>query len=216
MKKNIIINNKTYSIPAGLHDVSYEKFCNLVNTLQEYKGSELDLKVFCALIGCQEEEVKQIKNIKDYLDIVVSFGTWEFHKIDYSKIQVPKSVIWNEVPLIIPTDFGDLELGLFEDCRAEMKKDLNNFKVLQQVYLDIATLYLYRLKFGEYDYDKAMQYKNEIKTIYWEVIFGIGIFFLQKVAGLLNGTMQELSKQGTLPKKLKQGTKERRRLWGLF
>lgn len=201
------INGKEYkNIPENFESLDFERFCKIINILQNYKGQELDLKIFCALVGCSEKEVKESTEISDYLNLLLQVGKWNFQKIDYDKIELPESVEFLNSTLKIPKDLGKMELGLFEDCRHELtNKDLQDVTILQNVCLNITALYFYRLQNAEYDYESAMNLREKIKLLNWKIVIGFGIFFLKKTSEYLSGTMNELQQSSLLLRKSKRG-----------
>lgn len=214
----IKINNKEYSnIPQSFEELDFERFSKFTTALQTYKNNELDLQIFCILVGCTIEEVKESTEIKNYLDYILEVGSWNFQKIDYTKISTPDKFQFDKVPYILPKDLGDFELGLFEDCRNELKnKDLQKLDVLQDVCLTISSLYIYKLIYKEYDYKKAMEIKSKVALLNWQLVIGFGIFFLQKTTELLSGTMKELNTSSLHKKKGKQAMNGLRKIWAWF
>jgi len=100
-------------------------------------------------------------------------------------------------------DIQSESLGQFEDMRVIMKSAGENILTLVGSYPKFVSIYLQKVRDGEYNPDKAKAMVDEIKALPAKEVIILGGFFYAKLRSLLNGTPRNSQPASQNPKKSK-------------
>jgi hypothetical protein len=103
-------------------------------------------------------------------------------------------------------------LGQFEDMRSIIKKLPSDTPyALTESFPAMVSIYLQKVRDGEYNYQKAQEMIPEIRLMPALEVISLGSFFFVKLLSLSTGTKANSLPTNQSPKKLKRGTKSSRK-----
>lgn len=166
------INGTRFKIPTDWQDVTYAQYVALIEP-----GSLPD---HIALFTGIKKEIllsAELRNVES-ISLALAFLTTppKFH-------DKPTMLVG---PYTLPEDITINSLGQFEDLRGllnKIPKDLatkeGQFKIAD-LYLEACAIYCQKIIYGEYDYTKVSEVKEELKRYSCMEVISTGAFFLFK------------------------------------
>lgn len=167
------INGTKFKIPTDWQDVTYAQYVALITTPPA-------LVDHIALFTGIKKEIllrAELRNVES-ISLALAFLTIspKFH-------DKPTMLVG---PYTLPEDVTLNSLGQFEDLRgllAKMPKSLATREEQLQIadlYLEASAIYCQKIIYGEYDYTKVAEVKEELKRYSCMEVISTGAFFLFK------------------------------------
>lgn len=183
------VNGKPIQITDSWEKCTFSQYLAIMKMQTEHE-------LLSIITGIPYEDIKKSK-ITGLEKLLVAAG---FIKTIPDIPKTPKKIGGFKLPLnskgIFDIQFESL--GQFEDMRLVMAKaDMNDPYQLTESYGRYCSIYLQKLRDGEYDGEKALGMMPEIMNYPALEVIAAGSFFLTKLLILLNGTISSF--QTTAP-----------------
>lgn len=177
----IRINKKPYKIPSSWYEVTYNQYCEILKINDDL------LKLIGCFTGIPLKDLQkyEIKGLEDVIQCLSYLNnTPEFD--GYSEKLGPFPLPVNHKGKF---DIRFESLAQFEDMRKIMKAiPTGKLEDLIEAYPKFCAIYAQKLRDKEYDYNKAMDMVEEVKTYPLPDVMICGAFFFLKLLSLSNGT----------------------------
>lgn len=194
----IVINDKVCKIPQSWNDINLRQYLRLIST-KEFS----DFSFLAIMLDVEEEDIKRSPVVDIDLIVYPQLEWYLNEKADKFAEKLlsdkrPKECEIAGKKVIIPKD---LKLKEFQQKinaeKAMTRSERNPFLAIA----DLIAIYLYPEFSGElYEYDKAMQFKDEhVMTMPISVAYPIGRFFLMTLRNSLSKKL--LTWAGNIPQK---------------
>jgi len=199
------LNGEPLSIPTAWDELTTSQYLQILDLKDDY------LQVVSILSGMDYEIIKKAEiNGLEHLIIATSFlqkpadfggtcdkvGSYTLHKNDKGQFNIQFE-----------------SLAQFEDMRNVMKSCVDA-KTTAQAFPKFVSIYLQKIRDGEYSYSKAMEMVTEVLTLPAKEVIITGSFFYVKLRSLLNGTPATSLPISPSPKKKKPVSKGSRKSSG--
>lgn len=209
------LNDQEINVPSEWKDISYEQYLQTIDA-----GDDL-IKIISILTGVAEDtlRVAEIKGLNTLLAAI------DFVRHSASFNERPESIGNGKYP--VPKDVSIENLAQFEDLRnlsrnwpirpTTPKQLDNNLEVrafehnvvsfskdLAHRYLFACAIYCQKIRDGKYNYQKAVEMINEIKTYSCAEVMPAGAFFM-----VISSPFQQFTKSAS-PKRTQQLKKKKR------
>lgn len=190
------LNGKKLNVASSWYDLSFDQYLKVF----ELKD---DLLQAVSIASGLDYEILKKANIEG-LEPVISAMSFLGKPCKFD------SAITDCGPFKLPKDF-DIQietLGQFEDMRQVMKKvDFKSPKDIALSYQKYVSIYLQKIRDGEYDPVKAIEMQGEVGKYPAHQVITLGSFFLLKLVSLSNGTKTTSPSTPQNQKKSKQVSK---------
>lgn len=194
------LNGKTCKIPSSWLDLTFDQYIKVM----ESKGGTAEM--IALFTGIDVEVIKKASFTG--LDMVIE--SLSFLKTPYKFDKATPNVGKYKLPLNSKGEFNIQfeSLAQFEDMRAVMIKTPDNDMVaLVKSYAQFVSIYVQKLRDGEYDPDKAIAMISEVYKMPAHEVITTGSFFFVKLLTLLTGTATTSQKATTKKRKSKPVTR---------
>lgn len=197
------IKNKTYSVPGSWYEFTYQQYLDYVAACAETQDI---IKIISVLSGIDHEFLKKHNVIGaenlirclHYLKQSPEFGDYT-PKVGKYRLPVNSKGKF---------DIQFESLAQFEDMGAAVKKiPKGGFMELLEAYPVFCSIYLQKIRDGEYNYGAAMEMLPEVKQMPFPEVLVAGSFFFLHTLGLLSGTDPSSHPKKKIPKQSKQGSR---------
>lgn len=188
--KKIEINNKTYSLPDKLSEISLQEFLIIQEILQGENTGNLQkyIQIISYLSNIPESILRELKPdlISKFFTIIDSLANTEIENVD-----PVSSVKINEEVYYVNQNFSDSTFGEYIDYDNFLKQ----YGLLNSIpYLLTIILKRSGEKYSEYD---PLTRVDLMKDLSADKALSIASFFLSKKEGLRNNTIYSLMLQET-------------------
>lgn len=187
------INGTRFKIPTCWQDVTYWQYIELLkpSTLRD------QISIFTGIERSvlYSAELRNFQGIAEALSFIIAPPPFD------SK---PTMLVG---PYTMPADITLLSLGQFEDLRGLMAKGPKKIEVaedhlqMNDLYLEACAIYIQKLIYGEYDYTKVSEVKEELKKYSCVEVISTGAFFLFRP---LNSSLNTRKRSQSITQRLKK------------
>lgn len=187
------INGTKFRIPTCWQDVTYRQYIELIkphtflDQIALFTGIDLEVLRKAELRNADE----MLKHLS-FLNVPPPFES------------KPTMLVG---PYTLPSDITTLSLGQFEDLRGLLAKGPKKIEApedhlqMNDLYLEACAIYCQKLIYGEYDYTKVPEVKEELKKYSCIEVISTGAFFLFKP---LNSLMNTRTRSQNIRQRLKK------------
>jgi len=193
------LNGKQIDIPSTWDDLSMVDYCEVTK-----KDGDI-LKLVCTRSGMNYENFKK-STIIGLEEVIMAMSFIR------TTPKLPDSVTeigGYKIPVNKDGGFNIQfeSLAQFEDMRAVIRRyDINKPEQVSEAFINYVTIYLQKIRDGEYDHEKAKAMHDEVRHMPALKVIALGSFFTIKLLNLLTGSVPSFPHTNQTPKKSKQAT----------
>jgi hypothetical protein len=191
MEITIKLKDKVYkrNIPTRWEEVTFRQFLLLEDCGEDF------IKLFSMFTGVDEDTIRKATIAK--LDSIIEM-------LGFLRTKMPANIPKTILGYSVPKDLGFETIGQFSDLNNDLKesKELTNRQRLERYTLYCA-MYACKEKYGEYDWKKAEEMKDEFLEAPAVEVLAIGNFTLLKLIALRSNTKSSYRKRHIRKKRLK-------------
>lgn len=197
------LNGKPFKMPTSWDDVKYYQYLKTFEITKDTTIPDL-ISIFTDI------DVETIKSAKTIIGLEKVLGAMTFANKPMQTEGYCEKVGKYKLPSNSTKKQFDIQLeslAQIEDMKAIMKT-LTDIKSLAYAYPKFVSIYLQKIRDGEYSYSKAVEMEQEVLKMPAKEVVITGGFFYLKLTSLLNGTSQTSHPTTQIPKKSKQGLRK--------